>query len=138
MGGIYSTGLGICSFAQNRLLFKSDPERCTRTICSLCSLQKSDLSNLLRSLITKEWLWAICSYPSLKKSKSAIHSKKGERIALSFFSSPKNERFARKTNERIPNPGHIWPTKGRCPYNNLKETCNTNLVYLQDCFSPEC
>ena len=56
--------------------FKSDPERCTRTICSLCSLQKSDLSNLLRSLITKEWLWAISSYPSLKKSKSAIHSKK--------------------------------------------------------------
>ena len=60
------THVALCSFALVS----------TWVICSRRSLQKSNLSNSLRSLITKERLWAIRSRHSLKKSKSAICSQK--------------------------------------------------------------
>ena len=65
-----------------------------------CSEQKSELSDSLRSLITKEWPWANRSDRSEHKSN------------LSDFLT-KNERFARKTDERIPNPAHLPPLPSR-------------------------
>ena len=87
-----------------------------RSRCSLliCSFLKSDLSNFLPSLFTKEPLWAICSGRSWKKSnvtdllRLLMIKEQQERFALFHkqiaLTLTKNKRIARKTDERISNP----------------------------------
>ena len=48
-----------------------------------------DLSNLLRSLITKERMWAIRSCTSVKRAKVRFAPKKHKQIALTLFRSQK-------------------------------------------------
>ena len=71
---------------------------------SFCSNQMRDVSESLRSLIGNERLWANCSGRSPTMSKW---------VNCSFFWAnfwTKKERFARKSNERIPSPA----LKGQC------------------------
>ena len=80
----------------------------------ICSFLKSDLSNFLPSLFTKEPPWAICSGRSWKKSnvtdllRLLMIKEQQERFALFHeqiaLTLTKNKRIARKTDERIPNP----------------------------------
>ena len=54
-----------------------------------------------QSLITKEWLWAICSRHSWQKSN------KSDLLFFMSESLTKSKQFAQKTIERIPNPDSI-------------------------------
>ena len=70
----------------------------------ICSFLKSDLSDSLPPLFTKEWPWAIRSGRSWQKSdgNDSLISLANRSFALSLT---KNERIARKTGKWIPNPG---------------------------------
>ena len=74
-------------------LFKS----VTKAICSCHTFKKSDESDSLLSHFLKERFAFVALY---KKSNSLFFNER----AICFFLS-KNEQFARKTKERIPNPG---------------------------------
>ena len=75
------------------------------------------MSDSLRSLTKNELPWAIPSGRSEEMSESLRSLTKNERMSesLIFLSESiicsflaKKERFARKTDERIPSPGFLW------------------------------
>ena len=93
--------------------------RANRSQCSLFghSFLKSNGSDLLLSLFTKEWPWANCSCRSLQKSNHersapvALYKRVAGAILPNHYFSlllTKNERFAWKTREQILNPGYVW------------------------------
>ena len=118
---IHSTGLGIrsfahslfplllkkCfsffSFAQNFSNYKATVSDSLEN-CSGLSKQKSEVSASLSSLITKERPGAICRHLSFVQSDLSDSIKITSKSHFRSFAH-KNERFARRTNERIPNPG---------------------------------
>ena len=59
-----SSWMGICSFAQNCSLKKSDCER----FALIALYKRANMSESLLSLFTKEWLWAKCCCCSLQKN----------------------------------------------------------------------
>ena len=80
------------------------------------SFLKIDGCNLLLSPFTKERPWVNCSHWFIKRAtvssgRSRQKSDGGDSIFLtseSLFRSQKNEPFAQKTNEQIPNPAFLW------------------------------
>ena len=80
------------------------------------SFLKIDGCNLLSSPFTKERPWVNCSHWFIKRAivssgQSRQKSDGSDSIFLtseSLFRSQKNEPFAQKTNEQIPNPAFLW------------------------------
>ena len=89
-----------------------------RIACSRCSLKRVTVSNLLMSLMIKE-----------RQERFAIFHKQ---ITLSLSHSQKNERFARKTDERIPNQNFRYCRDIR----SLHE--NDFVMHLLESYSPMC
>ena len=78
-----------------------DYERVTHI--ALCSFPKSDLSDLLSSLFTKEWYKRFAQVAHDKRAMGAICS--FSQVNHSF--AHKNKWIARKTDDQIPNPGSL-------------------------------
>ena len=87
----------------------------------ICSFLKSDLSDSLPPLFTKELPWAICSGRSWQKSDrekftQVAHDKRATGAISSFQQAnrsfvlllTKNERIAQKPDERIHNPAILY------------------------------
>ena len=85
-------------------------------LCSFALFLKATVSNLIRSLMTKEW----------REGSALFH----EHIALSLT---KNEQIAQKTHERIPNPKNQ-----HFKSENIKRDCinfnvsTSNIFFLND------
>ena len=75
--------------------------------CSDCSPKMSGGSESLRSLRGNEWSWVNRSGRSPKMGEWVNHSHFWANRSFAHFWT-KNERFARKTNERIPSPAILY------------------------------
>ena len=92
----------LVSNASESLRSLTKNEQCER-IAEVAHQKWATMSDLLRSLTKNVRPWANCSGRSTKMSKWANRSL-FERIAQVAHFFAKNERFARKTDERIPSP----------------------------------